>query len=52
MVSKSPDHGARSGDVWLKSRANLLIFGPPGGGRSHLSAAIGLAWSRTDGASC
>src|SRR5689334_15900 len=43
MVSKSPDHGARSGDVWLKSGANLLIFGPPGGGRSHLSAAIGLA---------
>jgi DNA replication protein DnaC len=32
-----------AGDVWLKSGANLLLFGPPGGGKSHLSAALGLA---------
>ena len=32
-----------SGDVWLNTGANLLLFGPPGGGKSHLSAAIGLA---------
>src|SRR4051812_9007702 len=23
--------------------ANILLFGPPGGGKSHLSAALGLA---------
>ncbi|MEV4610791.1 ATP-binding protein, partial [Neorhizobium sp. LMR1-1-1.1] len=23
--------------------ANILMFGPPGGGKSHLAAAIGLA---------
>ena len=33
----------RSGDIWLNNGANLLLFGPPGGGKSHLSAAIGLA---------
>jgi len=43
MVSKAQIMALASGDVWLKSGANLLIFGPPGGGKSHLSAAIGLA---------
>lgn len=43
MVSKAQVMALTSGDVWLKSGANLLIFGPPGGGKSHLSAAIGLA---------
>jgi DNA replication protein DnaC len=28
---------------WLEKGANLLLFGPPGGGRSHLASAIGLA---------
>src|SRR3546814_5559566 len=32
-----------AGDVWLAKGANLLLFGPPGGGKSHLAAAIGLA---------
>jgi DNA replication protein DnaC len=32
-----------SGDVSLKKGANVLLFGPPGGGKSHLSAALGLA---------
>ena len=27
----------------VEERANLLLFGPPGGGKSHLAAAIGLA---------
>nr|WP_283818311.1 ATP-binding protein [Bradyrhizobium guangxiense] len=32
-----------AGDSWLGKGANLLLFGPPGGGKSHLAAAIGLA---------
>jgi DNA replication protein DnaC len=32
-----------SGDGWIGQGANLLLFGPPGGGKSHLAAAIGLA---------
>ena len=31
------------GDVWLDKGANLILFGPPGGGKSHLCSAIGLA---------
>jgi DNA replication protein DnaC len=43
MVSKAQVMALAAGDVWLKTGANLLLFGPPGGGKSHLSAAIGLA---------
>src|SRR5208283_2085516 len=43
MVSKAQVMALASGDVWLNTGANLLLFGPPGGGKSHLSAAIGLA---------
>ena len=32
-----------AGDSWLAKGANLLLFGPPGGGKSHLAAAVGLA---------
>jgi DNA replication protein DnaC len=32
-----------AGDSWLEKGANLLLFGPPGVGKSHLAAAIGLA---------
>jgi DNA replication protein DnaC len=32
-----------AGDSWLDNGANLLMFGPPGGGKSHLAAALGLA---------
>ncbi len=32
-----------AGDSWLAKGASILIFGPPGGGKSHLAAAIGLA---------
>jgi DNA replication protein DnaC len=32
-----------AGDEWLASGANLLMFGPPGGGKSHLAATVGLA---------
>lgn len=32
-----------AGDSWLEKGDNLLVFGPPGGGKSHLAAAIGLS---------
>jgi DNA replication protein DnaC len=43
MVSKAQIMALAAGDAWLEKGANVLIFGPPGGGRSHLSAALGLA---------
>ena len=35
-ISKAQVMALASGDVWLKTGANLLLFGPPGGGKSHL----------------
>jgi len=32
-----------AGDAWLAQGANVILFGPPGGGKSHLSSAIGLS---------
>ena len=43
MISKAQVMAVAAGDAWLKIGANLLLFGPPGGGKSHLAAAIGLA---------
>jgi DNA replication protein DnaC len=43
MVSKAQVMALTAGDGWLASGANLLMFGPPGAGKSHLAAAIGLA---------
>lgn len=43
MLSKAQAMALAAGDVWLKTGANLLLFGPPGGGKTHLGAAIGLA---------
>ena len=43
MVSKAQVTALASGDAWLAKGANILLFGPPGGGKSHLSAALGLA---------
>lgn len=42
MVSKAQVIALCSGDGWLEKGANLILFGPPGGGKSHLAAAIGL----------
>ena len=43
MVSKAQVMALASGDAWLGKGANILLFGPPGGGKSHLAAALGLA---------
>ena len=31
------------GDAWLTNGTNILLFGPPGAGKSHLAAALGHA---------
>jgi DNA replication protein DnaC len=43
MVSKAQVMALAAGNEWLATGANILLFGPPGGGKSHLSAALGLA---------
>lgn len=43
MISKAQVMAIAAGDSWLAKGANILMFGPPGGGKSHLAAAIGLA---------
>lgn len=42
-ISKAQVMALAAGDGWLEKGANVLLFGPPGGGKSHLGAAIGLA---------
>ncbi len=43
VVSKAQVMALAAGDAWLNKGANLLLFGPPGGGKSHLAAALGFA---------
>ena len=43
MISKAQVMALAAGNSWLEQGANLIMFGPPGGGKSHLSAALGLA---------
>jgi DNA replication protein DnaC len=43
MVSRAQVHALCAGDSWLEQGANVILFGPPGGGKSHLASAIGLA---------
>jgi DNA replication protein DnaC len=43
MISKAQVTAITAGDAWLGKGANLMLFGPPGGGKSHLASAIGLA---------
>ena len=41
-VSKARVGVLASGDTWLEEGANVLLFGPPGTGKSHLAAGLGL----------
>jgi DNA replication protein DnaC len=43
MVSKAQIMAWAAGDSWLEKGANLIMFGPPGAGKSHLAAALGFA---------
>lgn len=43
MISKAQVMALAQGDDWIERGANVLMFGPPGGGKSHLASALGLA---------
>ena len=43
VVSKAQVMALAAGDAWLNQGANLILFGPPGTGKSHLAAALGYA---------
>jgi DNA replication protein DnaC len=43
MLSRARVTAIASGDAWLGKGDNLLLFGPPGSGKTHISAAIGRA---------
>src|SRR2546423_6500423 len=43
VVSKAQVMALAAGDAWLGRGANLILFGPPGTGKSHLAAALGFA---------
>jgi DNA replication protein DnaC len=42
VVSKAQVMALAAGDAWLNRGANLILFGPPGTGKSHLAAALGF----------
>ena len=41
MISKAHVSAITAGDGWIEKGANILLFGPPGVGKSHLACAIG-----------
>ena len=43
VVSKAQIMALAAGDAWLGKGANLILFGPPGTGKSHLAAALSFA---------
>ena len=43
MLSKPHVMALASGDAWLEKGATVLIFGPPGVGKSHVGCGIGHA---------
>ncbi len=43
MISRAHVMAICAGDSWIDQGANLILVGGPGGGKSHLASAIGLA---------
>ncbi len=43
MISKAHIMALCAGHTWIDVGANLILIGGPGGGKSHLASAIGLA---------
>ena len=43
MISKAHVLAICAGDSWISQGANLLLIGGPGGDKTHLASAIGLA---------
>lgn len=43
MISRAQVTAICAGDGWIEKGGNLIFFGPPGGGKTHIAAAIGLA---------
>ncbi len=43
MISRARIAALAEGDAWLGQGTNILCFGPPGVGKTHLSAALGHA---------
>ncbi len=43
MVSKAHVMAMCAGDSWIDKGANLILISGPGGGKTHLASAIGLA---------
>lgn len=43
MISRARIVALAEGDSWLAQGTNILCFGPPGVGKTHLSAALGHA---------
>jgi len=52
MISKAQVQALAAGDAWLENGSNLLCFGPPGGGKSHLAARSASPSSKTAGGCC
>jgi DNA replication protein DnaC len=40
-VNKTHIHALATGDTWIEKGSNVLFFGPPGVGKTHLAAAVG-----------
>jgi DNA replication protein DnaC len=43
LLSKAHIQALAEGDAWIEKGSNLLLFGPPGGGKTHLACALGHA---------
>ena len=46
MISKAHVQALAAGDAWLEKGANLLCFGPPAAGKTHLAGGAGSGLDR------